>query len=1025
VAAIFFKLVCFTKKPLMQKALFVIALLISFQSSVAQGLLSQRKTEQYYASAIELLQRNEFGGALNQFEEFLNISPSTDLRRIDAEYYRALCALNLYHIDSEKLIENFIDLYPDNPHSAAAYYDLGNFFYNEKNYLRASTDYAKVDFSALSAEQQNNGRFRWGYSLFTQKKLKESLDQFNFIKVQGGQFGPAASYYAGFIEFTLADYSNAMIDLKRAEQSQAYAKIVPYMIANVYYRQKNYNELLAYAAAVKDVEGVSNPEEIALLMAEANFKKADYKSALGGYQLYFQRRENAERGVLSRAGYSAYATGQDRVALEYFKVSASDQDSVGFYSSYYLGLLYLKQQQKQMALTAFDNARKFKSDPMVVEESMYQYAKISFDLGLADQAIGSAERFLTAFPGSTHANEMKELLSEAYANGNNYNKAIEYIESLPTRSPAMDRALQKATYLKGAELFNKGDYAQAVVYFDRSLQNPVDANYLAEASFWTGEAYSVGKKYASAVPKYERVIGLKSYSNPDIISSTLYGLAYAYYNQQQYDRALYNFREFVAKASKTNSNYADAVIRLGDCYYVTKSYPEAMGSYRRAIQLNTADNDYAHLQLGVILGIQRKYAEAGAELDEVIRNFPQSRYLDEAMFQRAQFDFEQGNYPAAVAQFGKIITANKPSKFLPYAYQRRAAASYNLKDYSKTADDYIAVLEKFPSHPIANTVLLPLQEALTLASRSGDFDQYFVRFKSANPDAKGIESIEFEASKNLYFNQEYQKAMTSLGSYISSYPESPRLNEARYYRAESMYRLKDFDNALGSYQEISGDNLFSFTNKVTGRIAELEFKKGLYEKAVTEFLKLSRSASSKKDQFNAWSGLMESYYQLAQYDSAAAYARLILEKGKVNAGAENKASLFLGKIAMARGDYDGAKDEFLNTLNSAVDEYGAEAKYSLAEIFYLNKDYKQCYETLVSLNKDFAAYPEWVGRSFLLMADNYNARGDAFQARGTLKSLIDNFPLQNIKDEAKTRLKKFDDAEAARKADLNKDTTSH
>ena len=62
---------------------------------------------------------------------------------------------------------------------------------------------------------------------------------------------------------------------------------------------------------------------------------------------------------------------------------------------------------------------------------------------------------------------------------------------------------------------------------------------------------------------------------------------------------------------------------------------------------------------------------------------------------------------------------------------------------------------------------------------------------------------------------------------------------------------------------------------------------------------------------------MESYYELAQYDSADTYAHLILEKGKVNAGAENKASLYLGKSAMARGDYDAAKDEFLNTLNSA------------------------------------------------------------------------------------------------------------
>jgi len=76
---------------------------------------------------------------------------------------------------------------------------------------------------------------------------------------------------------------------------------------------------------------------------------------------------------------------------------------------------------------------------------------------------------------------------------------------------------------------------------------------------------------------------------------------------------------------------------------------------------------------------------------------------------------------------------------LPYAYQRRAASYYNLKDYSRTADDYIAVIEKFPTHPIASGVLLPLQESLSLSDRTGEFDKYLAQFKSANPDAKGIE----------------------------------------------------------------------------------------------------------------------------------------------------------------------------------------------------------------------------------------------------------------------------------------------
>src|SRR5260221_9582828 len=112
---------------------------------------------------------------------------------------------------------------------------------------------------------------------------------------------------------------------------------------------------------------------------------------------------------------------------------------------------------------------------------------------------------------------------------------------------------------------------------------------------------------------------------------------------------------------------------------------------------------------------------------------------------------------------------------------------------------------------------------------------------------------------------------------------------------------------------------------------------------------------------------MESYYFLNQYDSVEKYAKIILEKGSVNAGAQNKASLFLGKASMGKGDYESAKDEFLNTINSAKDDYSAEAKYLLAEIFFKTKEYKQCYETLVSLNSDYVSFTPWVGKSYLLL----------------------------------------------------------
>lgn len=1003
----------------------LLVLILAAFTSYSQNLLSQQQNERKFSDGLKLLDHKQYGAAREVFSEFIAAAPS-DVRRADAEYYVAFCAVNLFHGDAEKQIELFIENNPKHPKSITANFELANFYYNEKNYKKATTFYAKVDFSGLDGGQQNTGRFRWGYSLFNLKSLKDALIQFNDIKSTGGSYGPAASYYAGFIEYSQADYASALTDLKRAGQNEAYAKVVPYMIANVYSKQRAYDELIAYVSSIEGKEGITNSEEIALLAAEAYYKKGDLKKALTGYNQYLTGREDkGDKGVLLRAGYVAYTLGEDAIAMKYLKSSFADKDSIGYYSSYYLGALYLKQNQKPMAQTAFDIARKFKADQKLVEESTYQFAKVSYDMGKPDQAITEFEKMLVTFPNSTHTDEIKELLSQAYVNASNYNKAIEYIEALPRKSPAIERAFQKATLLKGIELFNKEEYGAAVEFFEKSLKYPVDKMYLAEASFWNGEAYSIGKKYEQATENYLRIIGITGLTSQELILKTRYGLGYAYYNLQQYDRALFSFKEFVNKSQRNQPNLADGMLRLADCYYIGKSYPDALVNYRKATQMSSPDADYAHLQAGVILGIMSKYNEAITELDKVIKDYPKSSVYDQALFQKAQLDFEQGNYLKAVESYSRLIQDNPSSKFAPYAHTRRAASYYNLKVYDKTAQDYITVIENYPNHPASSDIILQLQEALNLAGRAAEFDKYLDLMKSANPDSKGIESVEFEAAKNLYFSQDYQRAIQRLAIYVDTYPHSAKISEARYYQAESYYRLKEMTKALPIYEEIASDKNFLFANKVIGRLAELEFKLARYDKAIPHFHQLARLAVNKKEQYTAWSGLMESHYLLAQYDSATVYASIILEKGNVNAGAQNKASLYLGKAAMAKGDYELAQDEFLNTLNSARDEYGAEAKYLLGEIQYLSKRHKQCYETLISLNSDFAAYPDWVGKSFLLLSDNYLAMNDSFQAKGTLNSLIDNFPQENIKVIARQKLKKITDAEMNKQQQLKADSVDN
>src|SRR5699024_8577709 len=125
----------------------------------------------------------------------------------------------------------------------------------------------KVNVDALSKSQQFETKFKLAYSHFTRKEFDKALEQFNQIKTSNNPYTYASSYYAGFIEYRQGNFEVALQDLKRAENNEAYAAIVPYMITNVYYKQKDYDGMLAYAEDAVKRPNLQKEEEIYLLIA--------------------------------------------------------------------------------------------------------------------------------------------------------------------------------------------------------------------------------------------------------------------------------------------------------------------------------------------------------------------------------------------------------------------------------------------------------------------------------------------------------------------------------------------------------------------------------------------------------------------------------------------------------------------------------------------------------------------------------------------------------------------------------------
>ncbi len=969
----------------------------------AQNPIPESAAENEFSKAIDLFQQGQFLSSRSTFEGYLVDYPN-HYRNAEAAYYIAFNAINSGQKDAEYLMSNFVSNNPVHPKALSAYFDLGNYYFQQGEYKKAIKYYNQVNFSDLPSELAYEGKFKSGYCYYTSNKEDEALRLFEQVSISKNAYYEDALYYSGVVYYNRNDYERAVSNLLLAEKNSKYRDLTPELIGGSYLILGKYDELIKY---INGLGQIKLQREIQLLTAEAYYHKKDYFKASELYQLAL----SSNRGKVSpiiyyHQGYANYKAENDNQAIEAFKIAALSSDTIGQYGSYYLGILYTKTGNKQFALNAFEESSKTKYSGAIREESSFRVGQLTYELGHFTNSIDHLNRFLLDFDNSSFVPAANDLLSDAYLKTNNYDVAISHIEALRNRSQAINTVYQQVTLLKGIQLFNDSRFAPAIAMFNKSLSTPIDSENSYAANYWKGESYSIGSRWVDAINAYSKVVFNRSASKSVYYLKSRYGLGYAYYNTKVYDRAKIQFAEFskAYNGEYDKLQYLDALIRLGDCYFAEKNYSAAITNYENALRGRSNDKAYIHLQLGLNYGFQGNNQQAKRNFQQVITNYGQTREAERSAYQMAQLDFESGEFNDAVQEFTLLITDYPASQLVPNALVKRGVAHFNLQNYEGTINDYQIVLDQYLTHQVANSALLGLQEVVSTSGSTIDMDTYIEKYRQANPNDSSLENIEFETAKSRYFTQDYEGAITRFKSFNSTYPQSSLMGEVVYFIADSYNRSNNQDEALNYFYQVLDYPQVSYFNRSILRIADIEYSRANYPIAIKHYKYLISRATNKRETYNGLEGLMLSYDKLGTADSVQWFANKILGQDQVSANGSSSANLYLGKAAISKQSYEEATDFLNQTIAIADDENAAEATYLKGLILNRQSQYDASNEILFGMNSKFSVYEMWLGKSFLLIADNYLATNELFQAEATLNSVIEKSPIQDIVKSAKKKL---------------------
>ena len=966
---------------------------------------------------MELFNKEKYPAAIRLLDSFVrNDDNSNFLLVADAEYYSSVAALKLFNPDAEYRMMMFIYTHPESPRINDARLELGNYFYQNKNFRKAADYYETVNRQELKLDKLTEYFFRFGYSLYIKGDQSKALLMFSEIKDIDTEYTPPAVYYFSQIAYEQKMYQSALEGFLRLKEDETFGGVVPFYIVQILYMEKDYDGILSMAPDLLKSAGKTRAVELYRFIGDAYFSKENYKEALPYLEKYSAGAKASGREDKYELGYCYYKTGEIDKAIKLFLEIGAKNDLLSQNIWDILGDCYLQKGDKTRSRLAFGEASVMNFDKKIKEESLYNFAKLTYETAYAPfgEAIAAFQEYIDLYPGSKRIQEVYDYLVGTFMQIKNYKAALAALDKIGNKDSRLEEAYQKVAFFRGLELFKNLEIEASVSMFDKSLKyEKYNMQIRARATYWHGEAnYRLGH-YDLAKDDYILFMGLPGSTLLNEYNLVRYNLGYTFFNLKDYTNALNNFRAFESGTNNARPEViADAKNRIADCYYIATNYSSAIDYYDKVIAYGNLDADYAMFQKGFSLGLINDMKGKINILTALIQKFPSSTFVPDAIFERGRAYLVLEDFKNGEADFNTIISNYSGSSFVPRSIVQLGLLYYNIGENEKAISQYKKVIENYKSTPEARDAMTGLRNTYVDLN---EVDAYFAYIKTLDGygDVNLVQkdSLLYMSGENLFMTGKYDKATDVLKSYLSEFPEGSFRQNAQYYLAECLRSAGKNDEALKLYIEVSDEPNNQFLEQSLIIASSMLYDKEDYTASLNYYEKLEKVSSSDANTLISLKGELKSAFQAGDAQKTIYAAGKIINLPNIPEELAREATFMSAKANYSLNNFDDALREFRKVATEVTSVEGAESKYRVAEL--LNKKDKpaEAEKVITEFIDQKSPHQFWMARVFLLLADISIKKGDSLQARATLQSLKDYYKVDNdgILDEVKAKLNSLDE----------------
>ena len=838
---------------------------------------------------------------------------------------------------------------------------------------------------------------RLATSYLKEGNLRDASVWFLLLKEVSPRYQSDAIYNLAYIDYVEKRYDKALNAFLSLKDDAVYSSLVPYYIGEIYLLKGNYEQARSVAAHYLQVySGHKDEAQMERVLGEAYFGLNNYQEAIAPLERYQVAVPRPQRKALYELGMSYYYTGVYSKAAAILGETTSVNDALSQNAYLHMGLAYLNLKERNQARMAFEQASASGFDPQVKEQALYNYALCIHETSYSPfaESVTVFERFLNEFPNSPYAERVNDYLIEVYMNTRSYEAALKSIAKIEHPGARIMEAKQKILFRLGTQAFANADFHEAIEYFNRSLAiGQYNMATKADAYYWRGEANYRLEHYAQAGNDLRRYLEFAPDKTNREYGLALYNLGYTDFKQKNYNGALNWFTRFVDRGTVNDrAVQADAYNRIGDCNFYARRFDSARQDYARAVEIDSSLGDYSLYQEAFVRGLQKDYNGKIQILNRLIADYPESQYLDDALYEQGRAFVQMEDHTNAINRFNILLKKFPESNMARRAANEIGLLYYQGDKYPEAIQAYKQVITNYPGSEEARLAQRDLKSIYIDLNKVDEYANFASTIPGgANFDVNERDSLTYVAAERVYMRGEIDEARNSFTHYLQTFPEGAFSLNANYYVGLIDYNRKAYNSAAEHLDKVLAYPNNKYSEDAMMMSAEMAYSAKDYEKALAVYKQLKDKAVSSERRQLAKTGVLRSAYMSGNGEEVILAATDLLAETKIAPELSNEAHYYRAKAYLDAGKAEGAMEDLKILAKDTRNVYGAEAKYKVAQIYFDAGQTGQAEKEVLNYIEVSTPHTYWLARSFVLLSDVYMKLGRNLDAKQYLLSLRQNY----------------------------------